>query len=307
MARSKKSKVFDLFKSDFKISFFYKPSFENGDDFYYIVLDDIIELRLKVIRGVIVIDMVVPTTKSYVTPIYDKLIKTIMNQSKVTVLVSTIGDTYGIHQACILNNAPIIEDEDFITVSKPMYQKWKNQNPNDLSKFGFYILAVSSEEPLDKKDTIETKVVDVPVAKKQVKQSVSKSDTKMDKIKNFLMSSIDNLTIEDINQNNIKCSITEVDTFDIELDGESLYVKEILTNPESTLNLVKIMNILNTFEKLISIVPNIYLFNIRHMEVYRMCLAKKYLLISEETSFPENKLFKQVFLGYGTYKVIVTN
>ena len=43
MARSRRNKVFDLFKSNFQITFFYKPINEN--DFYYVVLDDVMKIQ----------------------------------------------------------------------------------------------------------------------------------------------------------------------------------------------------------------------------------------------------------------------
>ena len=59
MAHNKKNKIFDLFKTGFKITFFYKPTMEFEDDHYYVILDDVIEIGIKIINNVAVIDNIV--------------------------------------------------------------------------------------------------------------------------------------------------------------------------------------------------------------------------------------------------------
>ena len=302
MARTKKNKVFDLFKSSFKITFFYKPSIEDDDQFYYVILDDVIQIRVKIVKEVAVIDMVIPITKSYITPLYDKLVESIMSQDKLTVLVSTIGDTYSIHQSCIKHSAPIIEDETYITVSHGLYQRYKGQYQGDLNKYGFYILSVSSEYGINDQHK-EVTVTDVPSNKKIVKPVSGNS--KLDSIKNLLIKNINPIIIEDLTDNSFKCIMSETDSFIIELDDNHVGIKELLQDPESKFNLVNIMDLLNTFERIISIIPNVFILNIQNMEVYRLCNGKGYKFISEESKIPKNGLFKQPFLGYGSYKIII--
>lgn len=306
MARTKKNKIFDLFKNDFKISFFYKPTMEINDEYYYIVLDDSIRLRMKIINGAVVIDSAVPITKSYVSPLFDKIVNTIMNQSKITVLISLIGDTYAIHQGCINHNAPIVEDEDYITVSYGMYQKWKSQS-NDISNYGFYILSVSDEEPIKQRKPEKPKPVDVK--QKPVNHSEKPKETKsnLNIIKNMLYDEFDNITIDDLTENGIQCKFTEFDKFTIEKIDNSLYIKELLENQDYTLNLVKIATLINLFEKFTNIFNDIYLVSIYNHEVYRLCEAKKYIHVQEDNKILVNKLFKQAFHGYGTYKIIINN
>lgn len=305
MARQRRNKLFDLFKNDFKITFFYKPSMNPGDEYYYIILDDLVKLHIKIIKEVAVIDAVYPITKSYIAPFYEKLVQLIMAQSKITILVSTIGDTSVIHQECIKYEAPLIDDEDYITVPKEMYTKWKSQNIDNLKKYGFYILSVSDEVPLQQK---EITVKDVkPEPREIIKQTVKYDNTKMNPLKTILTSSYSNIVIDDISNSIISCSIDEVNTFAIEYRDNSIYIKELLINPESNFNLIQVMNLLNTFEEFIKITSEVYIINITHSEVYRLCNGKGYEFISEYQKLPINNLFKQAFQGFGTYKLKIIN
>lgn len=302
MARNKKDKIFDLFKSDFKITFFYKPSMEIGDDFYIIVLNDIIELKIKLINDVIVIDSVLSLSKSYIKPIYDNIIDIIMNQSKLTVLLSLFGgNTFEIRQACINHNAPIIEDERYITVPKKLYDKWKNQN-NSIEKYGFYLLSVSDEEPMTK-PTKDIKVVDVQSNTKHDEEHVILSDLPIDKIKSIFRHDFEDIVIEDINDNSFRGFITPNDTFVIEIVNDTVYIKEPLSSIESTLNLIKVMDLVNSFEKITDFFSNVFIVSIMHKEIYRICMTKGYQQINESNKLPVNNLFKQAFHGYGTFKI----
>lgn len=299
MARSRRNKVFDLFKSNFQITFFYKPVNEN--DFYYVVLDDVIKIRIKVIREIVVIDMVVPISKSYITPLYDKLIESLMGQDKTTVLVSTMVDTYPVHSSCIKHNAPLIEDEEFLTVSKEMYQRWKTQHEGDLGKYGSYILAVSKEDPLEKDR--EVKVVDQPTKVKKEEKLPLPTEDKFDQIRAILKKNMKAINIGQLKEEILECFIDE-HRFVLEWSNDELYIKEFLQEQLSNMNLIQKMEFLNTFEEILSIVPNIYLVSVQNMELYRLCLAKGYEHISEEHKLPSNKLFKQAFLGYGTFRIV---
>ena len=304
MARTKKNKLFDLFKNDFKITFFYKPTMEPGDEYYYITLDDLIKLHIKMIRGVAVIDAIYPITKSYIKGYYEKMVQMIMAQMKLTVLISTMGNTSVIHQDCIKYDAPLIEDEDYITVPKAMYTKWKTQNIDHLNKYGFYILSVSDETPLQQSEVI---VKDVKPEIQTSTKQISFNNSNMNPIKTILSSAYRNIVIDDISDKIIQCSIDEVNTFVIEYVDNRIYIKELLINQESTFNLIQVMNLLNTFEEFTKITTEVFIVNITHSEVYRLCVGKGYEPISEHQNHPINKLFKQAFQGFGTYKIRITN
>lgn len=309
MSRGQKSKLFDLFKFDFKITFFYNPSFtESGDDYYYIVLDDMIRLRIKRMNGVAVIDSVCSITKSYVSPIYDKIISVIKNQTNLTVLISNLGDTFPIRQSCINHGLPLIEDETYITVPQVVYQKWKKQNEGDLSRYGFYIVSVS-----------DTTVAEPPTSK-TVNTNNSKKNKEMDMLQtssftnktmvpfnDILKKGIPEITIEESAKNSIRCYLPDNEEFSVEYIEGILYIKELLQNPETTMNLVRISTLLTVIESFDKVANEVYIVNIQNATLYRLCSAKGYEFVKEESKLPLNNLFKQAFSGYGTCRVIIKN
>lgn len=309
MSRGQKSKLFDLFKSDFKITFFHNPSFtESGDDYYYIVLDDMIRLRIKRVNGVAVIDSVCSITKSYVSPIYDKIISVIKNQTNLTVLISNLGDTFPIRQSCINHGLPLIEDETYITVPQVVYQKWKKQNEGDLSRYGFYIISVS-----------DTPIMEPPTPKsvntnnsKKIKEldtlpTPTFSNKTMAPFNDILKKGIPEIIIEESTKTSIRCYLPDNEEFSVEYIEGILYIKELLQNPETTMNLVKISTLLTVIESFGKVAREVYIVNIQNATLYRLCSAKGYEFVKEESKLPLNNLFKQAFSGYGTCKVVIKN
>lgn len=307
MSRGQKSKLFDLFKSDFKITFFHNPtSSEYGDDYYYIVLDDMIRLRIKRVKNVAVIDSVCSITKSYVSPVYDKIISVIKNQTNLTVLISNIGDTFPIRQSCINHGLPLIEDETYITVPQVVYQKWKKQNEGDLSRYGFYIVSVSDVPISDPPTPVS---VIAPTSKKSndindVSLPVFNS-MEMKPFRDILKKEVPDISIEESTKTSIRCYLPDNEEFSVEYIDGIVYIKELLQNPETTMNLVKISTLLNVIESLGKVSDEVYIVNIQNSTLYRLCLAKGYEFVREESKLPLNNLFKQAFSGYGTCRVVI--
>lgn len=157
MARSRKGKLFNLFKDKFKITFFYKPTMSEDDIFYYIILDDLLKLKIKIIHGTLVIDDIIPLSTSYMAKIYDALIEILTNQTDFTVLVSLTGNTSAFSSSCIKCGAPIIDDDRFLSIPKNLYLRLKEYYNGDESKYGFYLLAVKDieEDEVIDENTIE--------------------------------------------------------------------------------------------------------------------------------------------------------
>lgn len=153
-ARNKKGKLHGIFKSQFQISFFYKPSMEGSDIYYYMILDDIIFLKLRFIKNTtLVIEDLHPLTTSYLEKEYEKLFNFLKEQTSITVLVSIIGNIGAFRQTCLRFNAPVIEDERFLSYPESFYQKFKNYCGNDIDRFGFFLLALN--ESTFKEESIE--------------------------------------------------------------------------------------------------------------------------------------------------------
>lgn len=303
MARNKKNKIFDLFKTGFKITFFYKPTMEFEDDHYYVILDDVIEIGIKIINNVAVIDKAMSISHSYIKPLFEKIVDTIMSQEEMTVIVSIMGDTVPLHQFCISHGAPVIDDEQYSTVSKNFYTKWK-AHTNDVSRYGFYVLAVSEKNtPIHHEHHKHGNVEN----KDKVENNNIFSKSKMDKLKEILQKEYPDMTFNPIMENNLQCLISQDNTFNLAIVDDTLYIKDLMQQPEISMNLVKIMQLINTFEKFIPIFPDIFIVSIMNSDIHRICEAKGYILVEEAQRLPLNNLFKQAFHGFGTYKIIINN
>lgn len=318
MSRTKKNKIFDLFKSAFKITLFYKPTLVDGDVFYYVVLDDVLRLKIKEVSGVVVIDDVIPLTTTYINPVYEQVVRCVMGQSDVTVLVALTGNAFNIQQACIKCNAPIVDDERYITVSNGYYNKLKNAYLDDMSMYGFYILSVSDEEDQPTKsepfsrpqengrepdtDRVERvkSINNTPIGVEPPISKVGKSLTKN------LKATFRGFNIEPFSNDSIRCNMTRDEYFSVEVTNSGIYIKELLqrNGTETELNLIKIMDLVMAFQQLLSIHPNVYILSVQNGELNSICNAKKFPHIMEEQRLPMNKLFRQAFHGYGTYQVL---
>lgn len=181
-SRNKKGKVHGIFKSAFQISFFHKPTMTDGDIYYYIVLEDLILLKMRLLFDIVlVIDEVTPLSMAYLEPQYDKLFTLLRDQTSVAVLVSLIGNTTVFRQVCNNYGTPIVEKEEFLDCSQIFYNKFKNYCRNDANRYGFYLVALKEEmfsamdssqkEPEQEEVVVETSVVETQV--EPVKETMS--------------------------------------------------------------------------------------------------------------------------------------
>ncbi len=307
MSRPKKDKLFDLFKSGFKINLFYKPTMKDGDDFYYIILDDTLRLKVKKIDNVYVIDDITSLTAVYIKPIYEQLIRYIMAQSDLTVLVSMTGDSVPIQQACVACNAPLKSDDRYITVPLGYYNRLKSFYGDDITKYGFYILSVSDNEDEPEEDMIE--MDEVPQKpQKSVNQTPIGVEPPISKAGKILASELKRdfpkVRIEQITKDSIECHLLKDENFLVEIIDDSIYIKELLMSPDTQINLVLTMTIVTAIEKLKSLGFSIFILNVQNRDLFAICNGKKFNHIQEEQRLPINKLFKQAFHGYGTYQVV---
>ena len=307
MSRSKKNKLFDLFKTGFKITLFYKPTMADGDEFYYLILDDVVKLKIKDIQNVFVIDDVIPITSTYINPIYEKIVRHIMSQDKVTVLMSLTGNALHAQQACIACNAPVKEDERYITIPLGYYRKLKAFYNDDVSKYGFYILSVSDDDSSEEYVGTRTKKKEEPKTLNDTPIGVEPPLTTIGKIiQQEMKNEYRQINIEPRANNSIACryDIDPDAEFVVELNDDGIYIKDFLQKKEYAPNLIKILAFVRTFEKFKSVHPNIYILNVSNQELFGICNAKGFTQIYEEQRLPMNKLFKQAFHGYGTFQIV---
>lgn len=164
MSRKRKpNEVVSIFKEDFSVTFLHKPVMTPGDTFYYLFLDDMIRIRLKMFGTVMVIDEVVPLTMKYMASMFSTLMDVLIKQEKYTVLISILGDTSGLGAECLKTDAAIVEDSRFITVPEEYYKRIVDYYKGDMTKYGFYLLAVKDEETGEVvKPTVNLEDVDLP-------------------------------------------------------------------------------------------------------------------------------------------------
>lgn len=304
MARQKKNKIFDLFKSSFQITFFYKPSMQDDDVFYYVVLDDAIRLKIVIIQGVVVIDNVVQITSAHVKPLFERMVSIVMQQQNLTVLMNVIGNSTAAIQACVLCDAPLVEDERYVTVSQGYYNKLKNVYNNDLTKYGFYILSVSDAGVESTGDDVSAQVSSYKMSPIGVEPPILKI---IKRFKGKLKPSFPKMVIDHDDGDLFTCTLIEGESFTVEVKGNSIYIRDLIQNPMTKVNLIKMMDLITTIESLTDILENVYILSIQNAEINSICAGKKFIKLKEEQNLPVNRLFKQAFHGYGTYKIPVKN
>ena len=146
-SKKKKNPIYELFESNYDIDFFYKPSSENIDVFYYIVLDNTVRLTIKVFENnVLAIHEIIPMTNALLSKFYEELLTFLRNQTKFTVIISRIGYTDAICVTCDKMEFPLVDDARFLTVPGRLYDKMKLKYQHDVNKYGFYIVTVNDSE-----------------------------------------------------------------------------------------------------------------------------------------------------------------
>lgn len=155
-SRNKKGKLYSLFSANFDVTFFYKPGGEEGcynDEFYYFVLDDAIFIKARFIdNAVLIIDSATSMTISIINKTYDKLVKCLKAVDDITILASSIGSGMEFIQACKANNVPVVECPEFLGYSEKFYNKYKCYARNDVTLYGYYLIALHEESYIRAKD-----------------------------------------------------------------------------------------------------------------------------------------------------------
>lgn len=303
MARQKKNKIFDLFKNDFQITFFYRPSMQDDDVYYYIVLADAIRLKIVVIRDVVIIDNVTQITTAYVKPMFEQMVRVIMSQQNLTVLMNVIGNSLSVIQACVSCDAPLVEDERYLTVSQGYYNKLKNMYNDDLTKYGFYILAVSDAaiEPAGDTTTTISSYRLSPIGTEPPVMKVIK------RFKMRLKNSFPKMVIDHDDGDSFYCTLMEGESFTVEVKENEIVIRDLIPSSITKINLIKMMELINMMETLTDISDNVYILSVQNAEINSLCAGKGFVKIKEEQNLPVSRLFKQAFHGYGTYKIPVKN
>ena len=156
--RRKKDKILSFFKSKFDVTMFHKPSGDSNDIFYVIIINDTLQLRIKNVGNVIIIDEVKPLSNEH-EQVSNEIIAFFINQTSYNVLISNIP---AINEICDKLSIPVVDDERFITVPIPLYKRYINYYNNNSNMYGFYLLAVLDDITIESTDNDinESEVID---------------------------------------------------------------------------------------------------------------------------------------------------
>lgn len=141
--------MFNLFKTDFTISFFHKPMGEE-DPYHYIVLNDSVRLRVRLDADLMVIDEVCPLTMTNLDRLYQKIITFLKDQTEFSVVLDNSGCIWPITQTAVSLGFPLIEDVACSHMGISAYQEYRNYCKNDLAKCGLFLIAVNEKEDSSK-------------------------------------------------------------------------------------------------------------------------------------------------------------
>lgn len=280
MARNRRGRIFNLFKDSFKISFYHKPTYELGDIQHYIILNDILSIKMREINDMLIIDDMIPLTKTYMVSLYDTIGNLLMNQTQFTVLISLLGNTSEFYPTCTKLGVPVVEDNQFINVSRVLYEKLKVYFENDVTKYGFYLLAVREPDELDSMQgpTICDKFIS---SIKEISDSIE--------IHKLLSDELVQVTLP--NQYDCKC----------EFMPTMLHIRDF-NIPDST-NFLRIMEFVEFLESFLPICPDIIM-DVTSYQLNLICEKKKYQLIQDNNTIHNQFVKSLCHQGFGTYKIV---
>ena len=298
----KKNKLYCLFEEQYKINMFYKPSMADDDIFYYVILDNVVRLTLRVFSdSVITIHEVTPLTDAYLVKFYKKLIEFFHNQTQYTVLISRIGNTMWAEESCIELKLPTVDDTRFISVPIRLYERYKKIYGSDTSKYGITIVTVAENFNEIKEEKREYKPVKKPVEiieepKKPVPEP-KKNDNyipcDIEVLENFrkhLLLHRDVKTVDNIHDNIYSATLNDIEVH-FYGEGNTIYIDEVL-NP----NHVSTVFYVDTFEYIEAFLHTgveIIFAEVNDITVYNLCKLREYEKLFTSKSSRNN---------FGTYK-----
>lgn len=141
---SAKDKVLELFKSKFKVVMYHRPTMNPGDEYYYISLQSLVRVKLKLhVGNILVIEEVIPTSLRYIKEFDEDFINLLRENTQFTVLISCIGYTGTIGKLCKSKGIDIIEEPKMVSLPKTFYERIRSADNANIGQFGFYLLAVA--------------------------------------------------------------------------------------------------------------------------------------------------------------------
>lgn len=278
MAQTKKeNKLYSLFKNNFKVNLFYKPTMENDDVLHYIILDNTIRLSIRMHNNtVMTIHDIIPLSDAYLVKYYDKFIEFLMSQTQYTVLISRIGYTNCINESCVKLGIPVVDDTRFLSVPIRVYERLKLAADNDANKYGFYLLAVSDDTDMTDSVSDNTSIGQVKI---------------MDKFRQHILKHGRMTEVEQLDDNRFKTSLDGVYILFTEIDNCIHILESYSPNNVSG---IFYMGLYEYLEKFVDTNNIIYLDEITNGIVYNICKVRQYQKMHTEYAIKNS---------FGTYKI----
>lgn len=304
MAQKKKNKLYSLFENDFKVGMFYKPTMQENDIFYHVILDNTVRLSIRVFDDkVMSIHEIIPLTDAYISKYYESLIGFLQNQTVFTVLISKIGYIpNGVAEACMKSGIPVVDDTRFLTVPERVYERLKQTYRNDSNKYGFYLLAVSDdlniETPVQNEEEAKPETVEIVEEPKPVKPEKSidieiEATTLKGKFLYFLMK---NNKFEGCKTDSMSNHLTVViDLLKIiytEYEG-NIHIQSVTSVSGESVSMIFYMSFFEYVEKFLP-ECDIYVDEVTDNQVYNICKARGYDRV---------RVYQPRKNSFGTYKI----
>lgn len=284
-----KSKLYELLNKRLPVTLFHKYT-QGSKAYYYIILKNVLQLKIQLIDDVYVIDEITCLTKAYMRPFYDTLVDIFSKQEELTVIVSMCTSANVLKPACMEAGMPKVSTDDrYCTVPKEVYAKLVTLADNELSNVdtGYYLLSVSNDTNNHRLPFIGQTEQLEQVAK-IIRNSVSgvnivtSSDTELD------------ITVS---------NGSSTFSFLVSLIEGKIVIRNLFSDNYATINFVQLTRLLDVFEKFLEVNPTVLITDVRAAELYRLCEAREYLHIQEGTKLFHSTLFNQIHCGYGTYRI----
>lgn len=291
----RKGKVFNFFKDNYEITFFYKPTNNDNDTLYYIILDDKVRISLRLYDNILVIYDINQIGFEYLNDFYNNFLFFLVNQTTFTVLVSKLNNLGLFNNVCISKNVPVVEYEKFIMIPKSLYEQLKIYYSNDVNNYGFYLLAVVENTDMDTKVCSVNEEAKVGHTLDVISDIIEKP--LMDKVKDFLQSTYKNIKVEDdIYKRGISFILDEKVKIILKEDKDKRCINiisfELVSTVAAHTDFMKVCEVLEKFDNC-----DIYLVNVSDSFIYSICKYRNYERVDHNT-------IRSSASNFGSYKLI---
>ena len=152
------SKIYGIFSSMGQISMFHEPSMKYDDVFFYILLENSIMIKFKIVDNIIVIYQCYCKSMSYNKEIYEKILMTLYEQKSFSVIISLIEYIGDLKKTCAKLGFPLVENNETYC-NHPIYTKLLGLFPEKLQIHGLYLVNLVDDNMSHDSVDLDKKVI----------------------------------------------------------------------------------------------------------------------------------------------------